>query len=156
VVLNMKKLKKTSIFAAISLLMAATASQAEPLGRWWSGWAMGTSEYGYTDGAGNRVLISCSDDTGTSISVYFSGRPSRPGDDVTFSVDGDRIEFVGDDLGQVTTASRVDSENFKYLWAKMRQGTRLQVFAAGRSASYPLTGSAKALEARPCTTDFDR
>ena len=152
----MNKPKKAGVFATISILMTATASHAEPLGRWWSGWAMGASEYGYTDSAGNKVLISCSDDTGTSISVYFSGRPSRPRDNIVFSVDGDRVEFVGDGLGQVTTASRVDSENFQYLWAKMRQGTRLQVFAAGRSASYPLTGSAKALEARPCTTDFDR
>ena len=153
---RMNNQKKAVAFFFLSLLLTATISKAEPVGRWWSDWAMGTSEYGYSDGSGNKVLISCSDDTGTFIAAYFAGRSVRPGDKIVFSVDGDRVEFLGDSLGQVATSSRVDSTNFQYLWAKMRQGSRLQVFSAGRSASFPLTGSAKALEAQPCTTDYDR
>ena len=153
---RVNNLKKPVAFGLLSLLLTATISKAEPVGRWWSGWAMGTSEYGYSDGSGNKVLISCSDGSGTSVAAFFSGRSVRPGDKIVFSVDGERVEFLADNLGQVATASRVDSSNFQYLWAKMRRGSRLQVFSAGQSASYPLTGSAKALEAQPCTADYDR
>lgn len=152
----MNYLRKTLTLGTLSVLAAASAAEAEPIGRWWSGWAMGTSEYGFNDGAGNKVLISCSEDTGTSIAVYFAGRSSRSGDRIVFSVDGDKVDFVADRSGQVATASRVDSSNFQYLWDKMRKGNRLQVLSGGRSASYPLSGSARVLEVQPCTTDFNR
>lgn len=152
----MNSLRICIALGALPLITIASAARAEPVGRWWSGWAMGTSEYGFNDGAGNKVLISCSDDTGTSIAVYFGGKSPRPGDRVVFSVDGDKVDFVIDRLGQVATTSRVDSSNFQYLWGKMRKGGRLQVSAGGRSASYPLAGSARVLEAQACTTDFDR
>lgn len=144
------------ILSAIGFFSAASPAFAETIGEWWSGWAMGTSEFGYTDHSGNKLLISCSDDSGTSISVQVDGRTPKEGDNLIFVVDGDKVEFMANDMGQVPTFSRVDSSNFQYLWGKLRTGSQLTVSFSGNSAIYPLKGSAKALEAEPCTTDFDR
>ena len=144
------------LLTALGIFTVATTASAEPIDRWWSGWSIGTSEYGYSSGKGDRLLISCSDDTGTNIAVQINSQSPKDADMVVFAVDGDRVEFLANDTGGIGTLSRVDSDNFRYLWTKLRSGRKLNVSFGGMSTDLPLTGSSQALYGEPCTTDFDR
>lgn len=150
-------MRKLILFALC--LATPTTLAAEPIGRWWSGWGMGVSEYGYkADSGGNdSIYIACSPDSGTSVSFTITGESPDPESEVTVVIDGEEIRLFADKDGQIPTDSRAADGNFRYLWEMIRKGRTMRVrLSTGESTRFPLIGSTKALGAEPCETDFAR
>lgn len=143
---------------ALALFAVGNPAAAEPIGRWWSGWGMGTFEYGYKSAAsgGNVVYIACSDSE-TSIRFSIRGRDPRPRSVVSVAVGRDTFEVITDQWGTGTTESHVAADTFVSLWSAMRAGSSMQVrFSTGETARFTLGGSAEALPKQPCKPDFWR
>jgi hypothetical protein len=146
--------------ATIALILCTVAPvQAEPVGKWWSGWGMGVSEYGYKgdfDG-NNSIYIACSPDIGTSVSFSINGKGPRPNSNVIVVIDDEQLELFADKNGSIPTASHVADANFRALWGMIRSGRTMKVkLSTGEVTTFPLNGSSKALNAAPCETDFAR
>ena len=146
------------LLLASSFLFLAIPAEAEPYGRWWTGWGMGVTEYGYkSDSAGSdKIYIACSHDS-TTISFSISGINPRPRSEVIVVIDGEELRLFSDVDGSIPTDSRVADANFRALWSLMRSGNTMWVrLSTGESARFPLKGSAKVLDAESCETDFAR
>jgi|SRR5215217_489568 len=150
------------------LALCATTANAEPKGRWWSGWGQGVTEYGFNDGMGSEIYIACTDSptpndkNATSIRVSVKGVDPAPGSEVVFIVGQDSFSFVYDRKDNlIATASHVDASNFYALWEAIIGGSSLNLMITDRIGNkhmktFPLKGSAKALGSEACKTDFAR
>lgn len=147
-------------WAALMLCIAApSAASAEPMGRWFSGYGQGTTEYGIkNDSAGSDYLyIACSPEYGTSISFTIGGKNPRPRSTVIATIGSDEFELYTDGMGQFQTASRVSYDTFRTLWEAMRTGSAMRVrLSTGQSTAFTLKGAAKVLGRQHCQTDFER
>lgn len=146
------------LLLALASLLVVTPAHSEPYGRWWTGWGMGVTEYGYkSDSAGSdSIYIACSHDS-TTLSFSISGKNPEPRSEVTVVIDGEELRLISNRDGAIPTDSRVADANFRSLWGLMRSGSTMWVkLSSGESARFPLKGSAKILNAESCETDFAR
>jgi hypothetical protein len=66
------------------------------------------------------------------------------------------VQLSTDAKGTITTGCRSCSDNFAYLWAKVRKSHQMIVsLSDGRTAAFALNGAAKALPVEHCTTGFE-
>ncbi len=141
----------------LALLAYAGPATAEPVGRWWSGWGMGVTEYGFKRDDRNNIYIACDPYGQTSVSVTINGRSPRPRSIVQFKVNGQTLSWMASRDGTLPTGSHVDSSNYYALIEEARNGSGVMIiqFDALRT-SFPLKGSARALPANPCPSDFGK
>ena len=140
----------------VALVACSSSVSAEPVGRWWSGYGMGTLEYGIkNDSAGSdSVYIACS---GESTIVYFSvgGVDPKPKSIIIVTIGGEEWVLYTNSDGHVPTNNHVAADNFISLWHAMRSGTVMRVrLATGQSTRFTLAGSGRELPKKPCETDF--
>ena len=145
-------------WSLVVALDVVTSAQAEPIGIWWSGGAMGTAEYGFSHSEDTYFLISCGDEySRTTILTSINGRSPSPETSVDFNIDGETIEMWTDAEGIIGTYSHVYSASFEMLIPALRSGNRLTISFDGISQDYPLAGSSSALRsAEECVTDYAR
>lgn len=142
---------------AFVLMITATPGNSEPVGRWWSGWGMGVTEYGFTKDDNNRLLISCDPNRETNVSVYIGGQSPKPGSTVVFNVNGQTLRWRTAADGDLKTASHVESSYYYALIDEVRRGHgALRITFDGRRISFPLKGSARVLPSDPCPSDFGK
>jgi len=152
-------LRATTVMAALAVSVSYFSSaQAEPTGRWWAGWGQGTAEYGYSSPDVGKVYIACDEGSGFGTSVSFTLQRSEPkaGEAILLETERESFEFSADSQGNLATDSHVGSDIFGALWAALRRDKTLTVSFGGKSAKFPLTGSAKVLPPIACETDFAR
>ena len=147
---------RRSLLLNIVFGLIATPAYAEPTGRWWTGAAQGTVEYGIkNDSAGSdEVYIACAWDH-TSINFNVGGIDPKPETMVLVVIGADEWEMIADAEGRIATKSHVEADNFITLWRAMRAGSTMRVrLATGQSTVFTLRGAAKILSPKPCETDY--
>jgi hypothetical protein len=139
-------------------LFACLPAQAEPTGRWWSGFGQGNLEYGIkNDSAGSdEFYIACMQDR-TYISLRIGGVEPKQGQSAIVTIGPDEFEVQLGKDGYVETASHVGYDTFRAWWAAMRAGANMRVrLSTGQSTNFTLKGAAKILPRDACETDFQR
>ena len=145
------------LFGLVFAGTLAAEVRAEPTGRWWSGWGMGVTEYGFTKDDKNYILISCDPHGKTNISLSIGGKSPRPRSTVVMKVNGQALTWLADSRGNLPTDSHVESSKYYSLLEEIRLGSgKIGIFFNGLKTAYPLTGSAKALPRTPCPSDFGK
>ena len=127
--------------AALGCLLTTTAYADS--GVWSSGWAMGTSEYAVDDGNGNELVIACPNDEARYISaratIQGHGYSSESEQGFDVIVDGKSFS------NPFNTDCRACSNIFKHeFWQALRNASRLQLSAQGRTINLP-TSNLKAV-----------
>lgn len=142
---------------AATMLIAAPVS-AEPIGRWWTGFGQGTTEYGIkNDSAGSdTIYIACAPDH-TYVSFRVGGVEPKQGETTIITIGADEYELNGGEWGYFETKSHVESDTFIALWQSLRSGAAARVrLQTGQSTAFTLKGASKVLGKEPCETDFGR
>lgn len=142
--------------AALAVLTGS--ANAEPIGRWWTGFGQGNFEYGiHNDSAGSdTVYISCGE-VPTTIEFTIGGVNPKQGSDILVTIGADEFVLPAGKDGYFETKSHVASDNFHALWDAMRAGQFMRVrLASGQSTAFTLKGAAKVLPKQACATDFER
>jgi hypothetical protein len=146
-----------SATVAMAFVFSTVPALAEPVGRWWSGWGMGVTEYGFKKDDANYIHISCDPHRKTYVAVSISGRNPRAGSAVVFLVNGQTLRWLADRQGYLPTESHVDSSNYYSLLEEVRRGSgALRISYDGRTTTFPLKGSARELPSDPCPSDFGK
>jgi len=130
---------------AAAMLTASTTAYAEPTDRWWSGWGMGVSEYGWSGSDGSTIYITCDSDRELGLRVAIRGVDPKPNSDVIFNVNGQEIRFWTTADGDIETQSRVSMNNLYFLFDELRAGTTMFLRFNGLAKEFSLTGSSKGL-----------
>lgn len=143
----------TKTILAFAMLMAAaiaTPAQAEPVNRWWSGWGMGVSEYGWSGTDGSSVYITCDSEDNLGLNVAIRGESPKPKSDVIFRLNGQEVTFWTNADGTIEMQSRVSMNNLYFLFSELRAGETMALEFDGLTKVFPLAGSAKGLGAGLC------
>lgn len=133
---------KHAIGLCLGLLISSQVMAFGEPGRWVSGWGQGNTELAATDAKGNQLYFSCNGTDAPYVSLTVHGKdygapPARP---FTLIVDGQ----VFTDL--FSTDSHAGSQQFQYVWDKLRQAKSLQARTAdGQLVTLPLAGVTKVL-----------
>lgn len=143
------KLGLGSITIAISLLAVSPAS-AEPTDRWWSGWSMGVSEYGWSGSDGSTIYITCDSDRQLGLRVAIKGTDPKPNTDVIFNLNGQEVRFWTTNDGDIEMQSRVSMNNLYFLFDELRSGSTMFLRFDGQDKEFSLAGSAKGLGSELC------
>jgi hypothetical protein len=138
----MKSAIQLIVFAA---LITAAPVSAEPKDRWWSGWGMGVSEYGWSGSDGTSIYITCDSENKIDLSVAIRGVSPKPRSKVTFQVNGVHIGFMTEADGDIDMFSKVSTNNLYSLFDELRTGKSLTMRFDGLSKTLPLKGSSKGL-----------
>lgn len=149
---------RLALLCAAAVALAPAQVRSEPVGRWWSGWGQGTTEYGIkNDSAGSdAIYIACAHDT-TYVSFTVAGKNPSPGSRVIVTIEPDEYEFLATRDGYLGTLNHVEADTFYALWSSLRRGTAARVrLASGESTIFSLKGSSKVLDKEACTPDFAR
>lgn len=155
---GVEAMKYGYVFAGVMLALTTSAS-AEPMGKWFSGWGQGVSEYGIkNDSAGSDYFyIACPDDDGAVIHITVGGKNPEPLSTVIVTIGSDEYELYINDSRKFDTSSHVASDNFTALWAALRSGEVMRVrLSTGETTAFTLKGTSKALPQSPCVTSFER
>lgn len=150
-----------STLATVGVIAAAIASTAvaEPIGRWWSGFGQGNSEYGIkNDSAGaDEIYIACGE-VPTTVSFTVTGHHPKPGDTAYVTIGRDEFVLPLGRQGEFETVSHVAADNFQALWTSIRSGSAMRVrLSTGQSTGFTLKGAGAALpKTGGCTPDFAR
>lgn len=137
------------IISAFAINTSAPAI-AEPIDRWWNGWGMGVSEYGWSGSDDSNIYITCDSNNNLSLSVAIRGQDPRPGSDVVFKLKGQEVRFWTKENGDIEMESRVSANNLYFLFDELRTGSTMTLEFDGLSKRFPLSGSAKGLGPRLC------
>lgn len=136
---------KGAILISIAALVAATPALAEPTDRWWSGWGMGVSEYGWSGSDGSTIYITCDSDDALGLNVAIRGVDPKPNTDVIFNLNGQEVRFWTEDNGEIEMQSRVSMNNLYFLFDELRQGSTMFLRFDGLAKEFSLAGSARGL-----------
>lgn len=138
-----------SILALLSFGLNAPAA-AEPVDRWWSGWGMGVSEYGWSGSDGSTIYITCDSDRALGLRVAIGGVDPHPNTDVVFYLNGQELHFSTDADGDIEMQSRVSMNSLYFLFDELRKGRSAVLRFDGLMKEFPLAGSAKGLGSELC------
>ncbi len=141
---------KFAAWPAILMLVVAAPLAAEPVDRWWSGWGMGVSEYGWSGSDGSTIYITCGSEGELGLHVAIRGVDPRPNTDVIFNLNGQEVRFWTKEDGEIEMQSRVSMNNLYFLFDELRKGTTMFLRFDGLAKEFPLKGSAKGLGPRLC------
>lgn len=153
-----RKCRPSVWIVGFTFLIFSKPAIAEPIGKWWSGWGQGTSEYGFkNDSAGSdKIYIACGEQE-TTIRFTVGGKSPPPKSTVFVTIGDEEYTIITNEWGDGTTNCRVCADNFIALWEAIREGQTMWVrYADGRATRFPLAGADKVLEPDACTTDFAR
>jgi hypothetical protein len=104
---------------------------------------------------GSHVLIACPEGQGADIQVAIGGVIAPSSSDIGFRAGNRTVVMRTNGKGMIETRGRDNARAFGDLWQAIRAGNRLDIsFTNGVSATLPLSGSARALPARPCDVDY--
>jgi len=120
---------RVATLIGIALLAVSAPAFAEPTDRWWSGWGMGVSEYGWSGSDGSNIYITCDSDGALGLNVAIH-------QEVRFWTKAD---------GQIEMQSRVSMNNLYFLFDELRQGSSMFLRFDGLAKEFSLAGSAKGL-----------
>ena len=137
------------IILGCSLLLQGPAS-AEPVNRWWSGWGMGVSEYGWSGSDGSKIYITCENNTELGLVVAIRGIDPKPKSEVLFLLNGQNIIFSTMPNGDIEMKSRVSTNNLYFLYDELRTGSKMTLSFNGLSKTFSLAGSSKGLGSGLC------
>lgn len=120
----------------VSFLLGITSNHAFAT-EWWSGFAMGTSEYTVTDDKGNELYIACPSEDGEYVrataTIAGTRYSSQQGDGFNVIVDGYT------NTNPFDTYCRLCGEDFPNFWDSLRNARTLQVSAGGQTVKLPTT-----------------
>ena len=155
--LHFTKLVSLAVLVSVPNQPAA----ARLVGQWVIGSGQGTVEYSiYNDNTDKTYFIisDASDGVSGEVEVYLSigGKSPKPQSTVQIQVGPNRVDFMADEGGSISTACRVCAANFDALWQMMRAGKVMQVRFDGRAATFSLSGSSRVLGSEPPVADFYR
>ena len=136
---------KVATIIGIAALLTAAPAFAEPTDRWWSGWGMGVSEYGWSGSDGSSIYITCDSEDALGLSVAIRGVNPKPNTDVIFNLNGQEIRFWTKDNGEIEMQSRVSMNNLYFLFDELRQGSTMFLRFNGLAKEFSLAGSARGL-----------
>jgi hypothetical protein len=142
------------------LVLSAAKSgvvSAEPMGRWYSGFGQGITEYGIkNDSAGSDYFYIAWAPDGATIDFTVGGKNPQPQSTVIVDRGADDFELPTDDHGRFTTGSHVASDNFRALWQSLRSGSLVRIrLSTGETTVFTLKRAAKILPAKRCKTAFE-
>ncbi len=123
----------------------STPLLAEPTNRWWSGWGMGVSEYGWSGSDGTSIYITCDSDSDVGLNVAIRGVDPKPNTDVIFEVNEQDIRFMTKADGEIEMFSRVSTNNLYFLFDELKTGKTVTMRFNGMSKTLSLNGSGKGL-----------
>ena len=149
--------------ALVAVACLSGSASAKEIGNWNVGFAQGYAEYSVENGPGNSVMFSCDEGATmkgetkrTSIFIEIVGKAPPPNSQVQVFLDGKPVQLSTDARGTIGTECHACSGGFSYLWDKARKSKQMIVsLSDGRTATFQLTGAAKALPAKHCTTGFE-
>lgn len=133
---------------------------AEEYGDWVVGFGQGYVEHTVKNGPGNTFAIVCDigatiDHRGTGLSISIKDRGPPINSSVKVVLDDKEITLSVDDNGSMKADCHVCSDNFVYLWDKIRKARFMIVqFSNGDSSSFSLKGVKKALDPKVCRTGW--
>jgi hypothetical protein len=139
------RMKSSVQLSLIAALIIATPASAEPKDRWWSGWGMGISEYGWSGSDGTSIYITCDGENNMGLNVAIRGTDPKPKSNVIFKVNGQEIVFWTEANGNVEMQSRASTNNLTFLFDELRSGRSVTLQFDGLSKTIPLKGSGKGL-----------
>ena len=139
-----RKLRGATLIGTFLLAVSAPAI-AEPTDRWWSGWGMGVSEYGWSGSDGSNIYITCDSDGALGLNVAIRGIDPKPNTDVIFNLNGQEVRFWTTADGEIEMKSRVSMNNLYFLFDELRQGSTMFLRFDGLAKEFSLAGSAKGL-----------
>ena len=143
-------LTRAAAIATLVALQIAPAS-AEPVNRWWSGWGMGTSEYGWSGSDASKIYITCESRTEVGLRVAIRGIDPKPKSEIVFALNGQTIRFWTKLDGEIETQSRALMNNVYFLFDELRTGSKMTLSFNGLSKSFSLAGSSKGLGSEFCS-----
>jgi hypothetical protein len=152
-----------TIIGALAVAFLSGSASAEEIGNWNIGAAQGYVEYSVSNGPGNTFLFGCDEGASakgetknTSILITIVGKSPPPNSQVQVFLDGKPAQLSTDAKGSISTECHSCSDGFAYVWDKARKSKQMIVsLPDGRTATFRLTGAAKALPAKHCTTGFE-
>ena len=133
------------ILICIAALAMATPALAEPTDRWWSGWGMGVSEYGWSGSDGSNIYMTCDSERDLGLSVGIRGVNPKPNTEVIFNLNGQEVRFWTKGSGEIEMQSRVSMNNLYWLFDELRRGRTMFLRFDGLAKEFSLAGSAKGL-----------
>lgn len=148
---------KIRVFVAAGIFALSSPAFAEPIGRWFSGYGQGTTEFGIkNDSAGSDYFYIACSDRGASISFTVGGINPSPRSTVIIVIGAEEYELGVGKSGEFKTSSHVAYDNFRSLWASLRACKAMRVrLSTEQSTVFSLTGAAKILPRTQCKTAFE-
>lgn len=143
-------MKYIKTLAFICAMIMTTPAAAEPVDRWWSGWGMGVSEYGWSGSDGSSIYITCDSENNLGLSVAIRGKSPKPETDVIFKLNGHEVSFWATATGEIEMQSRVSMNNLYFLFDELKASDKLELSFDDRTKTFPLKGSAKGLGSALC------
>lgn len=146
--------------AILTVVSQSNPTYAQEYGDWIVGFGQGYVEHTVKNGPGNTFTIVCDSGatidhrgTGLSISIRDNGPPINS--TVKVVLDDKEISIAVDRNGSMKADCHVCSDNFVYLWDKIRKAKFMVVqFSNGDSSSFSLKGAKKALGPEVCRTGW--
>ena len=139
-----------ALVAVVTALWLSAPAAAEPIDRWWSGWGMGVSEYGWSGSDGSTIYITCGSERELGLRVAIRGVDPQSKTDVIFNLNGQEIRFWTTADGDIEMNSHVSMSNLFFLFDELRKGTSVFLRFDGLAKEFPLAGSAKGLGPTLC------
>ncbi len=144
-----RPLAKAPAFIGLATLLQFPAL-AEPVDRWWSGWGMGVHEYGWSGSDGSMIYMTCEDRTEIGLNVAIRGIDPKPKSEITFALNGQKVNFWTKASGEIETESRAAMNNVYFLFDELRAGKEMSLSFNGLSKRFSLAGSSKGLGSEFC------
>jgi len=142
---------KIILAAAVTAIIASPAVAAPS--RWSSAYTGGVREYrvGTPGHTGTSMILSCPDGASPFVTVLINGVLPPSGEMVGFKAAGRALAIRTGDSGSIKVNTDKDRAAFASLWSAIRAGSSIRIgYTNGVEAVLSLTGSARALPARPC------
>jgi hypothetical protein len=140
---------RTAFMVALVSLQTVPVS-AEPVNRWWSGWGMGVSEYGWSGSDGSTIYMTCENRTEVGLRVAIRDIDPKPKSEIVFALNGQKISFWTKPNGEIETQSRVSMNNVYFLFDELKNGSNMTLSFNGLSKRFNLAGSSKGLGSEFC------
>ncbi len=157
----MKMLKNINHYALyIVFIILSNTAYSQEFGDWTVGFGQGYVEYTVKNGPGNTFTIVCDegaslDHMGTGLMISIKDKSPPKNSTVKIVLDNKEVEISSDDNGDMKANCHVCSDNFVYLWEKIRKSKFMIVqFSNGNSSSFSLNGAKKALDKKVCRTGW--
>ena len=144
----------------IVLILISNTAYSLEYEDWVVGTGQGYVEYSVENGPGNKFTIVCDiaaslDHRGTGLMISIKDKSPPKNSTVKIILDNKEIELITDDNSDMKADCHVCSDNFVYLWEKIRKSKFMIVqFSNGNSSSFSLNGAKKALDKKVCRTGW--